>query len=55
MLSNDDRWVRKDAADGLSAVGPAAAKTVPALIEMLRDADKDVREAAAEALRKIRG
>jgi HEAT repeat protein len=38
----------------LGKIGPAAAEAVPALIEALRDSDKDVSRGAADALGKIR-
>jgi HEAT repeat protein len=49
---SDDRVA---AADGLGGIGPAASKAEAALQEHLKDCDSRVRQAAAEALKKIRG
>ncbi len=52
-----DEEVRRNAAIALGKFGPAAAKNkdaVPALTEALKDEDEDVREAAEEALKKIK-
>jgi hypothetical protein len=55
-LSNDERWyVRQQAARALGGIGPAAKDAVPALTDRLKDEHQHVREAAAEALKKIRG
>jgi HEAT repeat protein len=46
--------VRGVAAEVLGHVGPEAEPAIPALTELLRDEDEEVREAAAEALGKIK-
>lgn len=48
----DARWA---AADALGAIGPDARDAIPALQQSLRDPSADVRKAAAEALKQIRG
>ena len=45
--------VRSSAAGALGKIGPLAKEAVPALKKALEDDDAGVREAAAEALRKI--
>ena len=46
---------RSVAAEALGAIGPAAKAARPALAEALKDPSPDVREAAAEALKKVGG
>ena len=53
-LKNDDAAVRRASARSLGRWGPAARPAEAALVEALRDADPAVRDAAAEALRRIR-
>jgi HEAT repeat protein len=48
-----DERVAAAAARSLGQIGPAAKAAVSALIDALKDEDKDVRTAAAEALKKI--
>ncbi|RKY41050.1 MAG: hypothetical protein DRP85_07295, partial [Candidatus Makaraimicrobium thalassicum] len=50
-LKNEDKHVRKDAAEALGDIGDKRA--VEPLIQALKDEDPNVRESAAEALRKI--
>ncbi|MFQ5796483.1 MAG: HEAT repeat domain-containing protein [Candidatus Bipolaricaulia bacterium] len=47
--------MRQDAAFALGKIGPAAKDAIPALIEAVQDPDAEVRSAAVEALKKIRG
>src|SRR5208337_1761933 len=54
LKDDQDKDVRKQAADALRRIGPAAADAVPALVAALKDdQDKDVRKQAADALRRI--
>lgn len=54
MLKNDDSaYARQLAAYVLGYVTPEAAKTVPALVEMLQDKDAGMRRAAAGALASL--
>ena len=46
--------VRGDAVEALGRIGPDAKMAVPALNELLKDANESVRKAAAEALEKIK-
>ena len=55
LLDDEDKTVRYWAAWELGNVGTAAEDTAPALTRALADADGDVRQAAADALKKIRG
>ena len=48
-----DGDVRSAAAEALGLIGPGAASAVPTLQKALQDGDQSVREAAAEALKKI--
>jgi len=50
-----DWMVRKDAADALGELGPMAQEAIPALEIAMEDERKDVRDAAAKAIKKIRG
>jgi HEAT repeat protein len=52
-LKHEDASVRKRVAWTLYGMGPAAKAAVPALRAAAEDADKDVRDAAAKALKKI--
>jgi HEAT repeat protein len=45
--------VRSIAAEALGAIGPAASAAIPALKEATADKSADVREAAADAIKKI--
>jgi len=54
-LQDRAKLTRALAAFALGLVGPDAKPTIPALTQALKDKDEDVREAAAEALRTIRG
>jgi HEAT repeat protein len=47
--------VQRQAAIALGQIGPAAKSAVPALHKLTRDANRPLREAAQEALSKIRG
>ena len=54
MLRNDSRSrLRAKAATTLGHIGPQAKTAIPALQEALRDESQNVRDAAAEALKKI--
>jgi HEAT repeat protein len=53
VLKNGDKWVRFHTAETLGLMGPAAKDAVPALVDLLKDKDQDVRDAAKEALKKI--
>jgi anti-sigma factor RsiW len=46
--------VRAASAEGLGLLGPAAASAIPALEALLQDPEPRVREAAAEALQRVR-
>ncbi len=54
-LRGGDWWSRRDAANALGLIGPAAASALPALQEALFDLDETVRSAAAAAIEQIRG
>lgn len=54
-MRNTDRRVRTTAARVLGKAGPAARPALPALEKAARDENASVRQAAAEALEKIRG
>jgi hypothetical protein len=58
QLKRNREWIdwmtRKDAADALGELGPLAQEAIPALMIALEDEKKDVRQAAAKALEKIR-
>ena len=45
--------LRRDAADALGKLGPAAKTAVPALTKLLNDKNEDIRKAASKALKKI--
>ena len=50
----DEEWhVRYHAAEALGQIGPEAKAAVPALIQALKDEDRDVGQSEAEALEKI--
>jgi len=51
-LDDDIRWCT---AEALGEIGPAAESAIPALEEATRADDHDLRAAASEALRRIRG
>jgi WD40 repeat protein/tetratricopeptide (TPR) repeat protein len=53
VLTNKTSLVRREAAEALSGLGPAAEAAVPALVEALADKDARMREAAARALGTI--
>jgi HEAT repeat protein len=52
-LKVSDPWVRLQAARFLGSFGPYAREAVPALSAVLEDRDEGVRQAAAEALKRI--
>src|SRR5262249_28725065 len=52
-LSDEDTFIRRDAARALGKFGPVAKETAPKLQELLRDKEPSVRKAAAESLKKI--
>lgn len=52
-LNDEDKWVRRRAAESLSQIGEPAKDTVPALREALSDEDSLVRVYAAQALANI--
>ena len=55
-LHGGEGWSRRDAADILGDLGPAAKGAIPALQELrFDDCDRSVRDAAASALRRILG
>lgn len=53
LLHHSDPAVRRQAADILAQMGPAAQQAVPTLVGMLNDPDLQVRKAAAHALGQI--
>lgn len=53
-LNDKNPEYRREAALALSEIGPEAAASVPALINAFKDSDWTVREAAADALGKIK-
>ena len=53
-LRDEDASMRKKAADALGELGSAAKDAIPALTKVLKDEDKDVRDAAQTALAKIK-
>jgi HEAT repeat protein len=52
-LRDPDAVVRRNAAEALSAFGPAAKTAIPQLRLAVNDEDEDVSQAATEALSKI--
>jgi len=54
-LKMPDPRVRREAAEALGLMGRGAASAASALEALANDPDESVREAAAEALQKIRG
>ncbi len=52
-LEGESAWLRGWVARRLGEVGPPAKAAIPALTKALKDQSKDVRKAAAEALKKI--
>jgi HEAT repeat protein len=52
-LHDEDVSIRRATVDVLEAIGPSAARVVPALIQALADQDRFVRWAAARALARI--
>jgi HEAT repeat protein len=54
-LGHADPLVRRHAARALGRLGPAAKVAEPALVRAVSDSDSGVREAAAVALRRVRG
>ena len=52
-LENEDHGVRRDAVEALGKIGDARA--VERLTVALKDSEAEVREAATEALAKVRG
>lgn len=54
-LKDADKEVRKEAAQALGAIGPAASGSVEALERLRDDPEPAVQEAAREAIRAIRG
>lgn len=54
-LKHKEFKVRSDAIEVLGRLGVAAKEAVPALENLTQDNEKSVRQAAAEALKKIRG
>ncbi len=55
VLTGDDTHAKMCAASALGAIGPAAAEAMPALQAACHDADVRVQNAAAAALKKVRG
>ena len=53
-LADADWHVRKEAAEALGKIGPAAVEAVPALTAALADADEYIRWKIAETLKKNR-
>ena len=53
-LKDRQSSVREDAAFFLGCIGPDVKSSVPALTELLKDDDEDVRKAATEASEKIK-
>ena len=54
-LDRGDGWSRRDAADALGRIGPAAKDAIGALLRLEYDTDGSVRAAALEAVRRMRG
>ena len=52
-LAHNETWVRRNAAEELSRLGPAARPAVPALVRAAVDVEEPVRKSAASALEKI--
>lgn len=52
-LKSEYSFERKEAAEALGKIGDEAA--VPYLIEALKDKDSEVRKAARDALKKLKG
>ena len=52
-LTDENLYVRRDAARAWGAFGAEAREAVPALLERLSDKEPSVRKAAADALKKI--
>jgi HEAT repeat protein len=53
LLANENRAVRRQAAEALGRLGPVAEPAQPALREAAGDRSKRVRTAAEEAIEKI--
>lgn len=54
FLSDEDPGIRESAASWLGGIGRKAKDALPKLEEKLKDPDADVRQAAAEAIQKIK-
>ena len=54
MLKNQGESAQDQAIWTLGEIGPDAHAAIPALTELLRDGDVNVRRTAAEALKKIK-
>ena len=52
-LERKNKWTRRSAAEAPGKLGAVAEKAVPALIQTVKDANKDVRKSAVEAVIKI--
>jgi HEAT repeat protein len=50
---DEDKFVRRIAAEALANIGPDAKAAVPALIETLKDVNEVIRSSAASALEKL--
>jgi len=53
-LNHKDPWYRKEAAEELAELGPAAGPALPQLLESVRDDDFDASVAATKALQALR-
>jgi HEAT repeat protein len=53
MLGDEEWWLRRDAADALARIGPAARGAVSALTPLLDHPEVQVRKAARQALKRI--
>mgnify|MGYP002789479524 CR=1 FL=1 len=55
MVAVSLKKLRSEAAEALGEIGPDAKEAVTALTPLAKDRNKDVRKAAADALRKLQG
>jgi len=55
LQTDDDQLNRQIIIEALGRIGPDAKEALPVLERLSNDTNPDVRKAAAEALKKIRG